>query len=262
MNHSSVKRRSKNFNLSLLIGCSIIGIFLLGYFGIPKFISSATATVARPVWSLGSAIGLRFEELSLHFQSKQALVKENETLRATIATLTFNGLENEILKYEIKNIKGLIDSQTLLTNFKVVRVLAHPPTSLHGTLLIGYGEKDGAHKGARIFSNNNALLGEIVEIYSGTSKVMLYSAPGVTHSGQLLDPAIEVSLTGRGGGNFLMELPRDTFVKEGSPIIVPGAPSAIIGIVGKIISDPRDPLEEVLVTTPVNIFELSWILVE
>lgn len=262
MNHSSVKRRSKNFNLSLLIGCSVVGILLLSYFGIPKFISRTTVGAVRPLWSLGSAIGLRFEELSLHFQSKQALEKENETLRATIATLTHNGLENEILKDEIKNIRGLIDSQTLLSNFNIVRVLAHPPSSVHGALLIGYGEKDGAYNGARIFSNDNALLGEVVEIYPTTSKVMLYSAPGVIHNGQLLDPAIEVTLTGRGSGNFLMELPRDTFVEEGSPVVVPSTPSAIIGVVGKIISDPRDPLEEVLVTTPVNIFELSWVLVE
>ncbi len=262
MNHSSVKRRGKSTTFYLAIASFVVIIFLIIYFGLPKFVSGFAVGIARPFWFVGDAIGSRFNDLSLHFESKRSLVRENEELENTIATLEFNGLENQVLKDEIKNIKGLIDSQTVLSNFHTVRVLAHPPTSLYGTLLIGYGEKDGAHNGARVFSNDNALLGEIVEVYASTSKVMLYCAPGVTHNGQLLDPAIEATLTGRGGGNFVIELPRDTFVKEGTPVVVPGTPTAIIGVVGKIISDPRDPLEQVLVTTPVNIFELSWVIVE
>jgi hypothetical protein len=42
-------------------------------------------------------------------------------------------------------------------------------------------------------------------------------------------------------------------------VLLPGIHSAIVAVVAKSITDPRDPVQTFLLTSPVNINELTWL---
>lgn len=71
-----------------------------------------------------------------------------------------------------------------------------------------------------------------------------------------------VELSGRGGGNFEMEAPRDVSILVGAEAVMPGITPYVLGKVAAVISDPRDAIQKFLLTAPVNVRELKFVEVE
>ena len=71
-----------------------------------------------------------------------------------------------------------------------------------------------------------------------------------------------VSLVGRGGGNFEIVVPKGLTLQAGEQAVIPGINSYVLGIVQKVISDPRNAFTKVLLTSPVNIQSLKFVEVE
>ena len=59
-----------------------------------------------------------------------------------------------------------------------------------------------------------------------------------------------------------MILPRDFILQKGEQVIMPGLYPYILAVVETIISDPRNPVTKVLLSSPVNIQELKFVEVE
>ncbi|MDQ5950013.1 MAG: rod shape-determining protein MreC, partial [Patescibacteria group bacterium] len=92
--------------------------------------------------------------------------------------------------------------------------------------------------------------------------VVLYSAPGQTVSALSSPGDIPLSMKGRGGGNFEIELPRDVELPVGSSVVYPEIHPYILGIVGDVTFDPRDPFQTVLVSLPINIQHIKFVEIE
>ena len=106
------------------------------------------------------------------------------------------------------------------------------------------------------------LLGEVVEVGAHTSKVQLYSAPTKQYQVEIGLHHIPATATSLGGGNFQVLLPRETDVAEGDPVVIPSIEPVIFGTVGTVLSDPARPYATVLFQSPVNIFELHFVLID
>jgi cell shape-determining protein MreC len=141
-------------------------------------------------------------------------------------------------------------------------ILAKPSQSLYDTLLIDIGVAEGIKTGDIVFALGNVPIGRIDVVYPNSSKVILFSSPGETTQAVISNKNIFLELVGRGGGNFEMVMPKDLTLQKGDQIVMPGLNSYLLATVETIISDPRDPLNKALLTSPVNIEEQKFVEVE
>jgi cell shape-determining protein MreC len=161
-------------------------------------------------------------------------------------------------------------------------------------LLIDAGTTQGIKIGETVFALGDVPIGSISDVYPNSAKVVLFSNPGTTT--QVIIPsassALDTSVTststgstsspqtstgqatkissgnvstqivGRGGGNFEIVIPKDSVLQEGAQAVLPGINAYVLGIVQKVISDPRNSVTKVLLTSPVNIEELKFVEVQ
>ena len=162
-------------------------------------------------------------------------------------------------------------------------ILSKPNQSPYDTLVIDVWDNKGIKVGDIVFALSNVPIGRVGIVYNFSSKVVLFSSPG--EKTQVVVPAgssgtveaggdtrpndrnlpvgqVFTEAVGRGGGNFEIILPRDIVLAKGAEVVLPGINSNVLGIVEAIVSDPRDSFTKILLTSPVNIFELKFVEVE
>ncbi|KKT00891.1 MAG: hypothetical protein UW07_C0031G0003 [Candidatus Nomurabacteria bacterium GW2011_GWF2_43_8] len=267
------KIREKKF---FKITFGVIVLFVLIYFraGIWGGLSYASHGIFRPVLVLGNGLGEKMSNLSAYFASKNSLQEENENLKSQIlenqadrANYDSVVAENE----DLKEILGRLPAQAGKSeNVPLIlsAILSKPNRSPYDTIIIDAGETQGIKVGDIAFAFGNVPIGRIAEVYASSSKVILFSSSGEkTQTIMSGRPAraggdVFLEIVGRGGGNFEMILPRDFILQKGEQVIMPGLYPYILAVVETIISDPRNPVTKVLLSSPVNIQELKFVEVE
>ena len=68
--------------------------------------------------------------------------------------------------------------------------------------------------------------------------------------------------TGIGGGNFELTLPKEIVINEGDTVLFPSINLKIAGIVKKIEPHLSDVSQTIIVSLPINLFELRFVTVE
>ena len=217
--------------------------------------------IFRPVLILGNNIGEKFSNISSFFYSKNILLENNINLRLDLnekETMLSN--YNSILAENIQ-MKEILGRKIEKTNMVISTILSKPNHSLYDTLIIDTGAKNGISEGKRVFAFGNIPIGRIAEVYSDSSKVILFSNPG-ERTEVVVGKDIFMQVIGRGGGNFEMNLVKDIVLEKGMEVVLPGIHPYVLGIVETIISDPRDFFQKALLISPVNIQELKFVEVE
>lgn len=251
------KKRRKIFNFFIII----ILVFLVVYFNknIWTTLSGTAHILFRPVASIGISIGEKFSNLGANFNSKRTLSLENERL-----TDRLNELESEISNYttvinENEKLKEILSRKKENVELILAGILSKPNISPYDTLIVDAGEREGVQEGNTVFAHGNIPIGKVSNVYSRTSKVVLFSSPGEKTEVVLVGKNTFMQVIGRGGGNFEMILPRDFVVEQGTEIHLPGITPYVLGTVASIISDPRDAFQKALLISPVNIQELKFV---
>ena len=217
--------------------------------------------IFRPVLIVGNNIGEKFSNISSFFYSKNILLENNINLRLDLnekETMLSN--YNSILAENIQ-MKAILGRKIEKTNMVISTILSKPNHSLYDTLIIDTGAKNGISEGKRVFAFGNIPIGRIAEVYSDSSKVILFSNPG-ERTEVVVGKDIFMQVIGRGGGNFEMNLVKDITLEKGMEVVLPGIHPYVLGIVETIISDPRDFFQKALLISPVNIQELKFVEVE
>jgi len=217
--------------------------------------------IFRPVLILGNNIGEKFSNISSFFYSKNILLENNINLRLDLnekETMLSN--YNSILAENIQ-MKEILGRKIEKTNMVISTILSKPNHSLYDTLIIDTGAKNSISEGKRVFAFGNIPIGRIAEVYSDSSKVILFSNPG-EKTEVVVGKDIFMQVIGRGGGNFEMNLVKDIVLEKGMEVVLPGIHPYVLGIVETIISDPRDFFQKALLISPVNIQELKFVEVE
>jgi cell shape-determining protein MreC len=225
-------------------------------------LSSFVHFIFRPVLLLGNNVKGGFSNADIVLNSKKLLFLENETLKLELkenkaAVFGYNSILDENLK--LKEILGRIPGNK---NMILASILAKPNRSPYDTLIIDVGKNEGVFVGQRIFAEGNVPIGEVRETFPHSSKVALFSSPGEKTEVVISGKDIFMSITGRGGGNFEMMLPRDLVIEKGNEVVLPGINIRAVATVETIISDPRDSYQKALLKSPINIQELKFVQVE
>lgn len=235
-------------------------IFILIYFHAPLFrgFSKVTHTIFRPVIILGNNIGEGFSNSGSFFKSKKGLTAKNEELLNQLGEYEAEMSNYNTLLAENNSLKEIL-GRSGQADFILGSILSKPNKSAYDTLVIDLGEKDGIVVGDEVFALGDIPIGRIDQVYSNTSKAVLYSTAGEKKEVVVGEKNVYLEAVGRGGGNFEINIPRNLELTPGTEAVLPGIFPYTLARVETIISDPRDSFSKALLVSPVNIAELKFV---
>ncbi|MEK9181466.1 MAG: rod shape-determining protein MreC [Patescibacteria group bacterium] len=234
----------------------ILFYFKSGLFNSLSFVSHKIFT---PVLTLGNNMGGGLGNIGAYFVSKRSLYLENEKLRFELTEDRAQMSNYNSLLAESINLKEILGRKIPNSSMILAAILTKPNQSPYDTLIIDVGAKEGLQMGNMVFALGDVPVGRVKVVYDDSSKIVLFSNSGektgvVVGSGQVF-----MEVVGRGGGNFEMIIPRDFILTKGDTVVLPGIIPRVLGIVQKIISDPRDSFQKALLVSPVNIQEIKFV---
>jgi cell shape-determining protein MreC len=255
MTYIEKNRGNGGKRLTLIVIGFIVLFYIVVQFFIPHFFSSAITSTVSPFWRAEFSI----ESGSL--QSVSSLLRENEALKRELLE---NSANNSIAKFltsenvELRNLLGGASSSPVVLS----AILKKPPFYIYDEFILDIGEKEKISTTSLVFANGNIPIGRISEIYPKTSKAILFSSPGQKNEVLIGNQNIPAIASGRGGGQYEVELPRGVDVSEGDFVLLAGADTRPIGKVVLVDDSSTLPFQKILFSAPINIYQLRWVLVE
>ncbi len=236
-------------------------VLILIYFRIPVFnkLSAVTHFFSRPVLVAGNNIGENFSGVISFFISKSSLMAENENYRNQ-----YNEMNTKVVNYnavldENLKLKEILGRKNEKVNMVLANILAKPNQSPYDTLIIDIGSNENLVVGDLVFAYGNVPFGHIKEVYGSSSKVVLFTNKGEETEVTISGKDIFMTVIGRGGGNFEMNLIKDLDIVIGTEVVLRGLTPYVVGTVVSILTDPRETFDKVLLSSPVNIQELRFV---
>ena len=258
--HDKRNKEKKTMFLPLVIGVLVIAL-IFGVRVIYKGTSSVTLGAARPLWSLRTSFKEKIHSYRAYFVSKKELQKEVDLLRIENSKFKLGVVDRNALDDENTKLKEILNRKKNISTLLGV-VIARPGQSLYDTLIVDVGRDHNVSVGAKVFVEGETLVGYVEEVYDKTAKVVLYSAPGQVVEALSSPGDVPLSMQGRGGGNFEIELPRDVELLIGSSVVFPDIHPYVLGTIGDVTFDPRDPFQTVLVSLPINIQHIKFVEIQ
>jgi cell shape-determining protein MreC len=191
---------------------------------------------------------------------------EVSMLKAQLASTTAALADRDALYSQNLALKNLLGRPQ--TGGRVLgAVLLRPPGTPYDTLIIDAGIKDGLAVGNTVFAGGTAAIGEVSDVYAGTARVILFSAPGRTYQAQVSPRAtsgsvIPVSLEGQGAGSFTGQVPAGSAIAEGDAVTIPGIGNEFLGSISHVAVADGSSFETLYVRMPVSIFSLQYVEVQ
>ena len=256
----SLRDRNRTKHTRLKIGFSVGFLILLIFLApviFPK-LSSGFRGAFSPLWKLENNIGANMHTFFSGFKTRRALDKENTELKNKLAEQEVKLVDRNALAGENEALKELLGRKEK-SNLVLSTILVKPGRSIYDTIIIDLGSNAGIAVGANVYAYESVPVGTVTSVTANTATVTLFSTAGQKTNGRLESKNIDVELLGRGGGNFELKVPRDVTLEPGMSILLPSIKPAVIAVVPKSITDPRDPVQTFLLTSPVNINELNWV---
>lgn len=255
LRHNNGRRQGRK----LLLAVSILAVAIFGVDAIlGGLIRSGVQNVASSIWRM-SASAVDASESSGVFTSRQSLARENISLRAQVASLKSLKLTNVVLTEEnasLKEISGLTEG---INSSKSFEVLSYVDASPYGTFIINGGSAEGVVAGSLVLAEGGVLIGTIDRVGTHSSQVYGILAPGREIVGRIGNTTA-VTIYGRGSGNGVLQIPRDTFVEEGD-LIYYEAGNLIVGEVGVISSSSADAEKTLFIRVPLNLYGVRFVTV-
>jgi len=251
------KKRRLIKNLIFLI------IFLLfAYLGIFSYITGTLQFLGKPIWKAKNKVVDVVENQGYIVRTKSSVYKENENLLKENADLKISMIDYNILKNENIALKELFGRTTKESNLVIANILTKPNYSAYDSIIIDVGKNEDMKVGNKVYSNVVNPIGEVSEVYDGSSLVTLYSNPGKVTNVMIEGTNTNVELIGRGGGNFETIIPIDLPFVKGNSVYLPNLSTEIVAVIEEVISSPNDPVKKLLLSSPINVQTLKWVFVK
>ena len=236
-----LKRETKQkFSLLSLIILSVIILILSNYnFKVVNIIKSGVSEI---VYRTSYAVSVPEKVLDISIQGAGKFISQKSKineLKEELEDYRSKEISLNILKFENKNLKELLDDYLLLDNLSYAKIIIDTKSPYLKSFIINKGTKDGVEKGM-IVLDKNFLVGKIIEVNFSTSRVLLLSDINSNIPISIEPGNLQAIATGLGNDfgqvNFLKKIHYDK-IKNGSFIYSSGTGGLIkSGIpIGKVI---------------------------
>jgi cell shape-determining protein MreC len=242
----------------------IVGVFVflsLFIFIFPGFSRSLTTTISRPLWFVTDGLARPFTGIVDFFKFKSSLVSSNLALEDENASLKLKQVDYDAILVEnqdLKNQLGRPDKATRIFS----RVLSKPPKSPYDTFLIDAGKGEGVVPGSKVYLSEKIVIGTIVSTTNGSSLVTLFSNSGHKQEVILSRTGASFVLSGLGGANFNVVVPKDADILWGDTFVYPDSSGSVLGSVYYIDTNSQSSFKTIYIRIPGNAFAAKYVFVE
>ncbi len=258
-NHYQLQRKKLIWKVVSFLLVLVIIYFLGGVILRPA--SGPLNLAFRPIWwgsegifSGGQAIFDFFRDKNQLAVENRRLQEENNNLKIKLLASSQTESSNDYFRSLLGRLKD--------NNLPIVGELIFLPNFIpYQTLLIDVGKNNlsqAMKPGDLAVATGGVLVGRVAEIGAWYSKVRLISAE--ENLSVMIGPKNVPALAlGAGAGNFKISLPKDTVITIGDRVLAPLYNNLLIGTVRNISKNPSQPNQEILIKTPVNLWQLKWL---
>ncbi len=216
--------------------------------------------VSKPVWRVSEITQKPFVLATDYFKTKSYLVNENNVLKENLIKLQLKESDYDLLQNENDSLRSQLGSDK--SNKIIVDVVSRPPQSPYDTFVIDAGTAEGINLGSKAYISDKMIVGVVKEVYLHTSIVELFSTQGTNSEVSLSRTGDSFVIVGLGGGNYKLEVPKDTDVVWGDVLVYPGAGESAVGSVYYIDSNTQSAFKTAYIRSPVNTFSYKTLLIE
>lgn len=231
-------------------------------FGLRDILRQTVAWPANVVLTVKNQLGQTWQLIGSigQLSSQNAkLTDENTRLKSQVAELAAAEGENARLRQDL----GLKQSGQL--DVRAAEVILTSPDGQLQTVIINRGLTDGLKVGQAVISNGY-LVGRLESVNSHTSTVRLITSPQAVTPVNLTGSQTIGVMRGSIKGLVIENIPSTVEVKTGEPIVTSALesryPSGLpVGQVEEVVHRKEDVFVSVRVLTPINLNNLSTVLV-
>jgi cell shape-determining protein MreC len=216
----------------------------------------------NPLWSVGKGVTSVTKKILPSLFSGAALVEENQRLKDEIAILRIESWRAAAIENERDILRGMLGRSSTTDDSLLAYVLATPNFAPYDTLVLDVGKDTGIWKGARVMTDGGFIIGTVTEVLATRSIAQLYSSPGLVRDVVVGSARIPAVAHGVGGGNYRVELPKNTDIKEGDEVSVAGAVEEFLGVVERVVVDDKTGITTLFLRLPINMTELRSVIID
>ncbi len=253
-------RKQKRSRKKIIIGVVLVVLifFILSLDAVSLFVSGVSQSVGRFIWKTEREAVVGIETVT---STKSGLLKENMALKEVIEKYKIDLIDQTVLQQENELYKKILGENTV-SEFTRVTVVSRPNQSPYDTIVVSFPKDTFISVGKVVYASPEIAIGTVGEVFNTTATIKLFSAPGEKVNVYVSSENIPAEAVGRGGQNFEMIFPRDIEIPLETFVFLPIDGTPLVGVVKKVLFDPRDPFQKVLFSSPVNIQMLSHVFVE
>lgn len=250
-------KQNKGFAKPILYSLAVLLLLCTLYSLTPRFINENLFSIARPIWAVRDYVTNIFSKIYTAIESKEELATRNVFLESELADAQVSFQLLDTVKRENSQLKEML-GRTKSESRLLATVIETPNHSIYDTLILDVGEKNGVTIGDKIV-HGDYIIGNIREVFTNHSKAVLFSSPGEIVDIVIGDRGIKAEATGKGGGNFVVKLPKDIAVNNGDLVSAPLINSKFFGSVGSTEQTESGTFQSILFSLPINFYELKWV---
>jgi cell shape-determining protein MreC len=233
----------------------LVLIFVLVQIFWPNIWYSLFSSIVKPFWRLETSL------LNDSAYSFEKLLNENRDLKNQLSLNELNIRSIRLLEQENADLKKILNRASSTPRI-LSAVLKRPPINTYDELIIDIGVDYGLATGTLVYSVENVPIGQIVDVFEDTSRVVLFSSPGFKYEVMIGKNHESTTAFGRGGGQFEANISKTASVNEGDIVVASEFHNRPLGFVTAKISEAADPFSRVLFSLPINISNIQWVTVE
>ncbi len=258
---SYLQDRKRNIRNKKIIGifCIVILFLIVVNSGPEGIAGKALRSIGIHLWKSQNALSQKVDDSGFLIRTKKSVFLENQSLKTRNEELVLAMTDYQIIKKENEELKTILGKVNTKGSVVLGTILAKPNKSLYDTLVLDVGINNGVEIGDVVWAGMEFPLGKITVANEHTSVVTLFSSAGFVTDAQIDSTNTSVDLVGRGGNNFEISVPHDLNIPSGSFAVIPTLGSKIVAIVVDIIFDPHEPMNKIILKSPVNIQDLKWV---
>jgi len=257
------RRKNKKTSYARLVGIVVgfLAIVTVVSWLAPKAWPTVFHGIAVPVWQGGQYLTSSASGAFRFLEPKKDLLAENEYLRQRVSQLTKKEFAYAQIAHENEALRNIKIGEK--EDSKIARVLSKPPITPFDTLTIDIGLQDGISLEGVAFTQEGYGIGKIKNILSSSASVEMFSSPDQEIPASIDRNGIEVILVGEGGGNFSVQISKDVDIRDGDLVVKRLGNNLVpVAVIVSTEVTEGDPLAYFQAHVPVNIFELTHVVIE
>lgn len=260
--HLKSSRRKKSSTKKIVIAIVAIVIFI-NLFKI-DFVKTIVQKISTPIVSIFQSAEDPLRN-TVTFESKKELQDKIDWLESELNLLQVRYQNLSYLEDENNILNEILGRKEKVSDLMIADVLVRPPQVPFDTMIINKGSNGGVSLGDRVYAFET-FIGTVVSVSKSTSQIKLISSSGETFPVRI-SGEIDAEAHGRGGGRFVMTLPKDILVESGSVVSITDGYAPVLGVVQDSFEDEASTFQTLYFNFPfslssIRIVEIVHSLVE